>query len=729
MPTADEFLANLNQIQKEAVVHTDGPLLVLAGAGSGKTRLLVYKIGYLIKLCHADPMSVLAITFTNKAAAEMKARVEKLLGIGLAAHMWVATFHSMCNRILRSKASLLGYDSNFAIYDDKDSMQVIKGCLKEMAIDPKAYAPSGILAGISGAKNRRISPEAYSKTAFQDSAKVTAAVYPRYERKLKLANAMDFDDLILQTIRLLEGHPDVLADYRRKFKYVLVDEYQDTNPVQYRLVKLLAGEAANLTAVGDDDQSIYAFRLADIRNILEFERDFPGATVIKMEQNYRSTEHILEASNYLIGHNLSRKGKTLWTANDKGSLVSCYGAANEMDESAFLVHEIDRLVDTEGYNWRDFAVFYRTHAQSRVVEESFIRANIPYRIFGGLRFYERKEIKDTLAYLRLLDNPDDSFSLKRIINVPKRGLGDRTVEQIEQFAEAEGITLLKAASRIGEIDVSARLKTGVGEFVSLIEDLAKLRETTILTQLIRMVWKKTGYTKELQAEGTVQADSRLENLDELLTVAQDYETGGSAADDLGDFLQRLALLSASEVSDGENEGVSFMTLHSAKGLEFPVVFMIGMEEGLFPHARSVHSDTEIEEERRLCYVGMTRARERLYLAYAWSRTVFGQTGVSRPSRFLEEIPEHLVDKLGGHAGQTAFIPGYAPETKQKPEGRLCDIYPGEVVNHAKWGEGIVVEVEGSGDSAVATITFESVGTKRVLLNYTPLELRHEGAES
>jgi len=725
---AEELLGNLNPIQKEAVVHTEGPLLVLAGAGSGKTRLLIYKIGYLIKFCQADPMSILAITFTNKAAAEMKARVEKLLGISLAAHMWVATFHSMCNRILRSKAGLIGYDTNFAIYDDKDSMQVIKECLKEMAVDPKANPPAGILAGISGAKNRLIGSENYSKSAFTEHAKLTAAVYLKYERKIKAANAMDFDDLILQTIRLLESNPDVLAGYRRKFKYVLVDEYQDTNPVQYRLVKLLAGEDANLTAVGDDDQSIYAFRLADIRNILEFERDFPGATVIKMEQNYRSTERILEAANYLIGHNLSRKGKTLWTANDQGSLVSCYGAANEMDESAFLVDEIDRLVGTEGYSWRDFAVFYRTHAQSRVVEESFIRANIPYRIFGGLRFYERKEIKDTLAYLRLIDNPDDGFSLKRIINVPKRGLGDRTVEQIQQFAEGQNISLFEAASRSAEIDIQARLKAGVGEFAALIDDLRKLRETTTLTQLVRLVWKRTGYMKDLQAEGTAQSQSRLENLEELLTVAQDYETGGSAAEDLGYFLQRLALLSAGEVSEGENGGVSFMTLHSAKGLEFPVVFMVGMEEGLFPHARSIHSEADIEEERRLCYVGMTRARERLYLAYAWSRTVFGQTGVSRPSRFLEEIPEHLVNKLGGHAGGIGFVPGYAPDIEPEPAGQLRHIYPGEVVDHAKWGEGIVVEVEGAGNNAVATISFESVGTKRVLLNYTPLELRHEGTE-
>ena len=725
---AEQLLLELNPIQREAVVHTNGPLLVLAGAGSGKTRLLTYKIGYLIKFCQADPMSILAITFTNKAAAEMKTRVEKLLGISLAAHMWVGTFHSMCNRILRRQAGLLGYDTNFAIYDDRDSMQVIKECLKEMAIDPKANPPSDILSGISSAKNRLIDADHYRKSAFSNHAKLTAAVYLRYERKLKMANAMDFDDLIIQTIRLLENHADVLADWRRKFSYVMVDEYQDTNPVQYRLVKLLAGEDANLTAVGDEDQSIYAFRMADIRNILEFERDFPGAAVIKMEQNYRSTESILEAANYLISHNLSRKGKTLWTSNEKGSLVNCYAAADEREEALFLVQEIDRLVETEGYSWRDFSVFYRTHAQSRVVEETFIRANIPYRIFGGLRFYERKEIKDTLAYLRLLDNRDDNVSFKRIINVPRRGLGEKTVSQIEKFAEEQGLGLFEAAARVGEIEMAARFKTAVADFAAVVADLDKLRATTTLTQLIKLVWKRTGYVKELQAEGTAQSESRLENLNELLTVAQDYESGGSALEDLSPFLQRLALLVSSEMSEGENEGVSFMTLHSAKGLEYPVVFMVGMEEGLFPHARSIQSESEIEEERRLCYVGMTRARERLYLAYAWSRTVYGQTGISRPSRFLEEIPEHLVTKIGGNAGPAGFGAGYGGEKSRKPAAGLTRIYPGEVVYHAKWGEGIVIEVEGSSDNSVATINFDSVGTKRVLLGYTPLELKHESPE-
>lgn len=725
----------MNTVQKEAVVHTDGPLLVLAGAGSGKTRLLIYKIGYLIKICRIDPLSVLAITFTNKAADEMRVRVEKLLGISLAAHMWVGTFHSTCNRILRKHASLLGYDSNFAIYDARDTRQVVKECLKEMSVDPKENPPVGIAAKISEAKNKLEDADACQRNAFSENDKLVAAVFTRYEKKLKNANAMDFDDLIGQTIHLFERNPEVIAEYRKKFNYIMVDEYQDTNPVQYRLIKLLAGKDANLTVVGDEDQSIYAFRMADIRNILEFEKDFPGATVIKMEQNYRSTERILEAANYLIGHNLSRKGKTLWTSNKAGSLVNCYAASDEGDESSFIVQEIERLIEDEGYDYGDFAIFYRTHAQSRVAEETLIRNNIPYRIFGGLRFYERMEIRDTLAYLRVLDNTDDAVSLKRIINVPKRGLGDRTLAKMEAFAEDNGIGLFEAASRVDEIDLSARFKTSIKDFVQVIEELRQARETTTLTQLSRMVWKKTGYIEQLKAEETRQAEVRIENLDEFLTVAQDYESGDTAAQDMGVFLQRLSLLASSEISEGEDKGVSLMTLHSAKGLEWPVVFMIGLEEGLFPHVRSLLSEAEIEEERRLCYVGMTRAQERLYLVYAWSRTLFGQTGINRPSRFLDEIPENLVNKLGGGSFENvgsfksaeSFGSGESRPNQVEPRsaGQLQTIYSGETVYHAKWGEGVVVEVEGSGESAVATIAFTEAGTKRLLLSYTPLELKNE----
>ena len=721
------LLEDLNAIQKEAVTHTKGPLLVLAGAGSGKTRLLTYKIAYLIRELQVDPFSILAITFTNKAAAEMRARVEKLLGINLAANMWVGTFHSTCNRFLRRYAGLLEYEPNFAIYDTSDSLQVIKECMKEVTVDPKANPPRGILSQISAAKNKMIDHDRYRAEAVTPRAKMVSVVYSRYQRKLIAANAMDFDDLIVNMTRLFRRHPDVLEKYRRQFQYIMVDEYQDTNPIQYQFVKLLAGEEANLTVVGDEDQSIYAFRMADIRNILEFERDFPGATVIKMEQNYRSTDKILDAANKLISKNVSRKGKTLWTTNQDGALINCYGATDEGDEAYFVAREISRLLD-EGYSYGDFSVFYRTHAQSRVIEEAFLRANHPYRIFGGLRFYERKEIKDTLAYLRLLENPGDTVSLRRIINVPKRGLGDRTLEKIAAFADTEEIPLFEALRRIDEIDIGPRFRGAVHEFIDLIDSLRDLRERVSLTQLTRDIWRRSGYIKELEVERTAQAESRLENLTEFLSVASEFETDAGAVSDLAEFLQRTALLVSSEIVEGE-EGVSLMTLHSAKGLEFPAVFLIGLEEGLFPHVRSIGSESEIEEERRLCYVGMTRAQERLYLVYAWSRMMFGQTGASRPSRFLDEIPDELLehagavrpaDRMGRYDDSGWGVEERKRDSKKKRSQPALDVSPGDNITHTKWGDGIIVDIEGSGESAVATISFSDIGTKRVLLAYTPL---------
>jgi len=708
-----ELLNDLNEIQKEAVLQTEGPVLVLAGAGSGKTRLLTYKIAYLIRALEVSPYAILAITFTNKAANEMKLRVEQLLGMKLAKEMWVTTFHSACNRILRSYATLLGYEKNFVIFDDRDSWQAVRDCLKELNIDPKVEPPTSILNAISAAKSRNISASQYRQSAYTPRQKLVASVYLRYQRKLKLANAMDFDDLLTNTIKLFKKHPEVLAKYRQKFKYILIDEYQDINPAQYQIVKLLASETANLTAVGDEDQSIYAFRMADIRNILEFERDFPGATVIKMEQNYRSAQGILDVANKLISHNVSRKGKTLWTANKAGGLVGCYAASNEEDEANFIVRELTRLVETEGYSLKDFAVFYRTHAQSRVVEEAFVRANLPYKIYGGLRFYERKEIKDTLAYLRLLDNPQDSLALKRVINVPKRGIGEKTVQQLEQYSLEKEVPLFAALQAAKEIGFGARTVAVLQAFVKQIEELMALKETTSLTQLIKILWKKTGYLKMLQEEGSIQAESRLENLNELITVAQEFESEG-ALEDLSDFLQRISLLTTSDVAEGEEEGVSLMTLHSAKGLEFPAVFLIGLEEGLFPHIRALHDKEQIEEERRLCYVGMTRAQKRLYLTYAWSRTLYGQTGVTRPSRFLQEIPREAVANLS-----------YTQPAPEYQSRRISHVYPGEVVWHPQFGEGIVLDVKGSGFEAVVTVNFKA-GTKHLVLGYAPLELKKEG---
>lgn len=714
MKTVDQLLADLNEIQKEAVLQTEGPVLVLAGAGSGKTRLLTYKIAYLIRALDVSPYAILAITFTNKAADEMRLRVETLLGMKLAKEMWVTTFHSACNRILRTYATLLGYEKNFAIFDDRDSWQAVRDCLKELNIDPKIEPPNSIVSAISAAKNKNVSPQEYLQSAYTERQKLIAAVYLRYQRKLKLANAMDFDDLLLNTIKLFTKHPEVLKKYQQKFKYILIDEYQDTNPVQYRLVKLLAQEKANLTAVGDEDQSIYAFRMADIRNILEFERDFPGATVIKMEQNYRSVQNILDVANHLISHNVSRKGKTLWTANKEGGLVGCYAASNEDDEANFIIREITRLVETEGYSLSDFAVFYRTHAQSRVIEEALIRASLPYKIYGGLRFYERKEIKDTLAYLRVLDNPNDSISLKRIINVPRRGIGDKTLQQLESYSLHNGIPLIEALKQAEKVRLGTKTVQAINDFLNQLTDLTALKETASLTQLIKILWKKTGYLKMLQAEDSIQAESRLENLNELITVAQEFESGEGASEDLSDFLQRISLLSASDVAEGEIEGVSLMTLHSAKGLEFTAVFLIGLEEGLFPHIRAMHDSKQLEEERRLCYVGMTRARKRLYLTYAWSRTLYGQTGVTQPSRFLKELPNQAVANLSYSQPEPAYH-----------QEHLAQVYPGEIVWHPKFGEGIVIEVKGSGPEAVATVNFK-VGTKHLVLGYAPLKLKKEG---
>lgn len=707
---AEDLLADLNPIQREAVLHMEGPLLVLAGAGSGKTRLLTYKIAYLIRVKGVSPYAVLAITFTNKAASEMKSRVESLLGERLANDMWVSTFHSACNRILRVHAPDIDYDHNFAIYDERDSFQVIRDCLKELEIDPKRYPPSGFRAVISGAKSRLLEPETLAKTAADEYEELAATVYERYQRNLKNNSGMDFDDLINMTVKLFRRRPDVLDKYRKKFKYILVDEYQDTNPAQYQLIYLLARGGKNVTAVGDEDQSIYAFRMADIRNILEFEQDFPGTNLIKLEQNYRSTKKILEAANYVISQNINRKGKTLWTANAEGGIVTTFAAANELDEATFVTQEIGRLLESEGQTFADCAVFYRTHAQSRVIEEAFLRSGIPYRVVGSLRFYERKEIKDTLAYLWAIYNPVSSLPLRRIINVPKRGIGERSLSRIDAFAGRNGLSLYEALLRIKEINLGSRTEKQVIEFLALIDELTKLQDKTSLTGLVKSIWKKSGYTAELEAERTTQAQARIENLDELLSVIRGFESE-STSEDLSVFLQQISLITPTDMAEGIENSVSMMTLHGAKGLEFANVFMVGMEEGIFPHSRALADEAQLEEERRLCYVGMTRAKERLYLTYAWSRLLYGQRLVSKPSRFMEEIPEHLTKQANA-----------AP---RESSAGLRSVYPGEIVYHAKWGEGLVIEIEGRDENAVATINFKEVGIKRVLLMYTPLELRHE----
>ncbi len=702
-------LDDLNPIQKEAVLLNDGPLLILAGAGSGKTRLLTYKIAYLIRELSADPRSILAITFTNKAATEMKMRIEKLVGGRLANDMWISTFHSACNRILRVYAKKIGFDSNFAIYDARDSYQLVSETLKEMDLDPKQYPPKGILTAISGAKSRLLEPEAYVMTTEDDFEEIAASVYFKYQAKLFDNQAMDFDDLINMTVKLLRKDEIVLARFRDQFKYVLVDEYQDTNPSQYRLIHLLGSGGKNLTVVGDEDQSIYAFRMADVKNILDFEDDFPGTTVVKLEQNYRSTKKILEAANNVIKRNLSRSGKILWTANPEGGIVSVYAAENELAEVDFVVNEIERLVEIEGEQLSECAIFYRTHAQSRVLEEALLRRGISYRVIGSLRFYERKEIKDILAYLWVIYNPSSNLQLRRIVNVPKRGIGDRTVAKIEAYAARNKISLYQALNRIDDIKVGARAGKQIVDFLMMMDELINTKESASLNGLVKKVLSRTGYTEELSAERTAQARSRLENLDEFLSVIRGYETG-STVEDLAAFMQQVSLITPADISDEESEGVNLMSLHSAKGLEYENVFIIGMEEGIFPHSRSLGESDQLEEERRLCYVGMTRARERLYMTYAYSRLLYGQRLANKPSRFVEEIPGELLHYVG---------------KEKRSEASLKAVYPGEVVFHDKWGEGMVVDVEGRDENAIATINFEGLGTKRVLLMYTPLKLKDE----
>jgi DNA helicase-2/ATP-dependent DNA helicase PcrA len=705
-----DLLANLNPAQQKAVTHTEGQMLVLAGAGSGKTRLLTHKVAYLIKIKEVNPYSIIAITFTNKAATEMKERVEQLVGSKLLKGMWISTFHSACNRILRKEANKLGYSRDFAIYDSRDSFQVIKDCLRQLKIDSEAYPPSGIRVEISKTKNKLLTPKEYANQANEDFNQVTANVYQLYQQILKDNQAMDFDDLIILTIKLFKKNPEVLNSYQRQFKYVLVDEYQDTNPAQYQLIRLLAGKNGNLTVVGDEDQSIYAFRMADIRNILEFELDFPNATLIKLEQNYRSTKKILEAANYVIDHNINRKGKTLWTANQEGNVVSCFPAETEVDEAMFVASEINRYLENNQTRHSDFAIFYRTHAQSRAIEEALIQARIPYRIVGSVRFYERKEIKDTLAYLWILLNPNDSLQLQRIINVPKRGIGQQTLVKILNYGLKNNLSLFQALNKIEEINVSARSKKAIGDFLTLYNQLSKLSEMASLVELINSIWTKTNYLALIKAERTPQAQARLENLQELISVARQYDTGAGKTD-LATFLQEISLITPSDVSEGEQSGVSLMTLHSAKGLEFPIVFITGLEEGIFPHSRSLVDQWQLEEERRLCYVGMTRAKDQLYLTYAKSRVLWGQRLTNRPSRFIEEIPNRLLKRI-------------ERQVISKEVG-LSKVYPGEVVYHPRWGNGLVIDVKGEGNQAIITVDFQSVGRKRLMLGYAPLELRQE----
>ncbi|WP_054950849.1 DNA helicase PcrA [Numidum massiliense] len=648
-PEGEDLLRGLNSAQRAAVTATEGPLLIVAGAGSGKTRVLTHRVAYLLHQRHVTPWNILAITFTNKAAREMKERISRMVGPE-AEDIWISTFHAMCVRILRRDIDRIGYSRNFTILDGSDQLTVVKQIVKEQNLDPKKFEPRAILAHISQAKNQLINAGAYRAKAGDLFQQVVADVYDAYQNKLRANSSLDFDDLIMVTIELFRQVPDVLQFYQKKFQYIHVDEYQDTNHAQYMLVKMLAEQHKNICVVGDSDQSIYKWRGADISNILNFEHDYPQAKVVKLEQNYRSTQTILNAANEVIAHNAQRKEKKLWTEGEQGAAIESFEGYSEHDEAYYVV---DKIVSgkRDGCAYRDFAILYRTNAQSRVMEEVLIKSNIPYQIVGGIRFYERKEIKDLLAYLRLVANPDDDLSFTRIVNVPKRGIGQTTVDRLSAYAAENGLSLYEAVAEVEHIGLQKRFVNSLRDFRQMVGELHAMIEYVSVTELTEEVLKRTEYRLELQREGTIEAATRLENVDEFISVTQDFEQKNDDKS-LVAFLTELALIADIDTMDeDETEGagkdaVVLMTLHSAKGLEFPHVFLIGMEEGVFPHMRALMEEEELEEERRLAYVGITRAMQRLYLTRAQSRTLYGRTANNMPSRFLAEIPAELVEDVG-----------------------------------------------------------------------------------
>jgi DNA helicase-2/ATP-dependent DNA helicase PcrA len=739
-----QLLAGLNPAQYDAVVHRDGPLLVVAGAGSGKTRVLTHRIAHLVEE-GMSPFEILAITFTNKAAGEMKDRVGNLVG-PVAEKMWVSTFHSACVRILRRDVERLGFPGRFSIYDQADAVRLTGYVIRDLNLDPKRFPPRSVHAAISMAKNENVGPEQYAAEAEQIFQRKLSDVYFEYQKRLLSAGAMDFDDLLMRTSQLFRTHPDVLASWRRRFGHVLVDEYQDTNPVQNALVLQLAEEHRQVTVVGDSDQSVYKFRGADIRNILEFEEAFPDTTVIVLEQNYRSTQSILDAANAVISKNSARKPKELWTDKGSGEKIVRYHADDEADEAQYVANELAKLHDHEHRRWGDMAVFYRTNSMSRVVEEFLVRVGIPYKVVGGTRFYDRREIKDAVAYLRAIVNPTDEVSVKRVINTPKRGVGDSSIAKLDSWAAQTGESFDQAVLRFDEAGVSGRAASGIEQFLVLTTEIRKLDAgpATIIEEAL----DRSGYLEELQIERSVEAEGRLENLSELVGMARQYET-------IDEFLEQIALVSDTDEIDEEDSSVTLMTLHAAKGLEYPVVFLIGMEDGVFPHIRSLGEPDELEEERRLAYVGITRAMEKLHLTSAWSRMMHGQTQYNPPSRFLEEIPSELIDEHGGnrmlrsrrdrggggptYGGDTTptgrtFGGGGGSHTDDVVEAALAaankptpsgaesmGLKIGDDVRHTQWGEGVITDIEGVGDKAEASVYFGSVGEKRVLLSWAPLE--------
>ncbi|MCA0989268.1 DNA helicase PcrA [Guptibacillus algicola] len=732
----DKLLNGLNPEQQEAVKHTDGPLLIMAGAGSGKTRVLTHRIAYLLVEKQVAPWNILAITFTNKAAREMKDRVYTIAG-PVAEDIWISTFHSMCVRILRRDGDRIGINRNFTILDSGDQLTVIKKILKDKNIDPKKFDPRSILGSISSAKNELQTPEDFKTSAKGPFEEIASDVYEQYQKQLRKNQALDFDDLIMRTITLFKKVPEVLEYYQRKFQYIHVDEYQDTNKAQYVLVKLMAEKYQNLCVVGDSDQSIYRWRGADIQNILSFEKDYPSARVILLEQNYRSTKKILQAANVVIDNNMNRKPKKLWTDNQDGPSITYYQGNDEHDESRFVTGKILDMVNSGKRTNSEIAILYRTNAQSRVIEEILNKSNITYNIIGGTKFYDRKEIKDVLAYLRLIANPDDDISLLRIVNVPKRGVGASTMDKVARYAADQDISIFTALQEVEQMGLSARFTKSLGSFGSLIANWTQMQEYLAVSELVEEVLDKSGYRDALRNENTIEAQSRLENINEFLSVTQEFEKA-SEDKSLVAFLTDLALVADIDKLDEDEtehkEAVTLMTLHSAKGLEFPAVFLIGMEEGVFPHSRSLFEEEEMEEERRLAYVGITRAEEELYLTNARMRTLYGKTNTNPVSRFIGEIPEELMEKEGqekpspftSNSNSRTTRPA-APKKPRRPQltstgGEALAWKVGDQASHRKWGVGTVVSVKGEGDSTELDIAFPApVGIKRLLAKFAPIE--------
>lgn len=734
----------LNPQQAEAVINTEGPMLIMAGAGSGKTKVLTCRVANLLQK-GVRPYRILAITFTNKAAAEMRERVNNMSGPA-AKDVWLFTFHAFCARFLRMEIDKLpGYGGNFAIYDTADSQNLIKQILKEMNLDDKRFQPSGILSRISNAKNALQDAAAFARQAGDFYEQKVADIYSRYEQKLQLNNALDFDDLLMLSIKLLQENKEVREKYQDRFDYLLVDEYQDTNHAQYLLTKFLAAKHRNICVVGDADQSIYGWRGADIQNILDFEKDYPDAKVIKLEQNYRSTQIILDAANAVIENNTGRKPKNLWTENKSGADIIYFQAVDERDEARFVIEQLQNLQRTENKKLGDMAILYRTNTQSRIFEEMLIKSGISYNMVGGLKFYERKEIKDIIAYLRVIFNPADSLSLLRIINVPKRGIGDASLAKIQAYAAANNVSLFEAVSNAAAIDgLSSRFVSKLDDLAGIIFELMNLAGEAPVEDLIDRVLRDTGYLEELENERTPQAQSRIDNLHELISVAQEF-AASEEENNLENFLAHVALVSDIDDTELGEDAITLMTLHSSKGLEFPIVFLVGMEEGLFPHARTLMDETEIEEERRLCYVGITRAKEKLFLSSTKMRTIYGNTVTYPPSRFLQEIPARLVktikrqerfsalenfkqvsEKYSARPQKPAstFNPhSFMPQKTAAAAGGTAGtrFNTGDRVSHSKWGEGMVVSVKDSPDGQEVKVAFAGAGVRSLLTKYAVLK--------